>query len=266
MINYTLFKQSLKSHYKTILIFISILTLYTLTIISMYDPESISLLEEFSETMPEMMALFGMNNSINTLIGFLITYLYGFIFLIIPLIVTIIVSNKLIAYHVDKGSMVYLLSSPNNRNKIIRTQLCVLYTIIFVIMIYCTILTIVSSSMFFPKELDISSLLLINFHLFVFHIFLGSISFLASTIFNETRLSLMFGAGIPLIFYLIEMLANIGGKLENLKYFTIFSLFQPFRILNNENIIYLFIIILLITIIFLNFLAVNIFKNKDLSI
>lgn len=74
MINYTLFKQSLKSHYKTILIFISILTLYTLTIISMYDPESISLLEEFSETMPEMMALFGMNNSINTLIGFLITY------------------------------------------------------------------------------------------------------------------------------------------------------------------------------------------------
>lgn len=266
MINFPLFKQSIKLNYKIVIIFMVIVTMYSTMTTSMYDPESLSLLEEFTETMPEIMALFGMTGNAGALIGFLITYLYGFIFIMFPLILFIITSHKLVASHVDKGSMSYLLASPNKRKTIILTQMSVLNFIILIFIIYITLLTIITCNILFPGELVISKLILLNIGLFIFHSLLGSISFLASAAFNETKYSLMFGAGIPLLFYLIQMLSNLGGKLDNLKYFTIFSLFQPFDIINKEKNILLFLLIALLITIVLNVLSVTIFKNKNMSV
>lgn len=264
MINFPLFKQNLKSNYKIVLIFMVILTIYIMTIVGMYDPNALSLLEGFTKEMPELMSLFGMNNISGTLLEFLITYLYGFLFLILPLIITIIISNKLVASHVDKGTASYLLASPNKRKKIILSQLALIKSIILVVMIYCTVLTLISANMFFPNELEVGKFLLLNFHLLVFHFFLASISFLSSTIFNETKYSLMFGAGIPFVFYLIQMLSNMGGRLENLKYFTIFNLFDPYKIISGTNNISLFILIILT--ISLNLLAIKIFEKKNIPV
>ncbi|MDD2207989.1 MAG: ABC transporter permease subunit [Bacilli bacterium] len=266
MINLPLFKQSIKSNYKLVLIFLAVLTLYIAIIVSMYEPEALKMMESFAETMPELMAMFGMNMEVATLTGFLITYLYGFLFLIMPLIVTIIVANRLIAAHVDKGSMACLLSSPNKRKTIILTQMQVLNLIIFAIIAYSTIITIISSEIVFPGEIEIVKLMLINLSLLTFHIFLGSICFIASTIANETKYSLMFGAGIPLLSFLIQMLANMEGKLDILKYFTLFSFFRPLAILSGEKYPYILLIIMIVITIIIYTVSIKIFKNKDLSI
>ena len=266
MINWSLYKQSIKSNYKILLIFLAILTLYITVIIGIYNPTSMNALAEFYESMPEIMAMVGMNGDSTSLIGFLITYLYGFLFLVLPLVVTIIISNRLIASHVDRGSMAYLLSSPNSRGKIIFTQIKVLATSILMVIAYCTIVTIISCALMHPGELEIGKLLIINLGLLAFHLFIGGICFLSSTIFDETKYSLMFGAGIPFVFYLIQMLANMGGKLENLKYFTIFSLFRPLDIINGKTSAYLMIVILFLMAFILYILSYFIFKKKNLSI
>jgi ABC-2 type transport system permease protein len=142
----------------------------------------------------------------------------------------------------------------------------VLGTFIFAIMAYCTILTIISCELMFPGDLDINKLLIINTGLFALHMFLGGISFLSSTVTNEINHSTIFGAGIPLVFFLIQMLANMGGKLEYLGNFTIFSLFQPQKLLNGEANSYLLVVIMFILAIILYISAFYIFKRKDMSI
>ena len=266
MINWALYTHGIKSNYKIVLLFFALLTMYITSIVSMFDPEAMSAMEELLELCLKLWQWWEWQDDVTSFLGYLITYLYGFIFLVIPFIATIIVAINLVSAYVDSGSMSYLLASPNSRKTIISTQILALLTVIFAIISYCTALTIISSEAMFPGELDIVNLLTINLGLLALHMFLGGIAFLSSTIPNDTKFSIMFGAGIPLVFFIIEMLANIGGKLENLKYFTIFSLFKPHELLKGETNAYLLVWLMFILAIVFYALSIYIFKKKDLSI
>lgn len=266
MINFSLYKLGLKSNFKIFFIFLAILTMYISVIISMYNPENAGILANFTEVMPELMSLFGMNSIPNSLISFLVIYLYGFLFLVIPLISTIIISNKLVASHTDKGSIAYLLASPNKRKNIIFTQTCVLLTFTFLTIIFCTIFPIIISSIMFPNELPIKDFLVLNIGLLFLHIALSGICFLGSCIANDSKTSLTIGAGIPLVFFLIQMLNNIGDKFYILKYLSIFSLFNPNELLSYNLSAIIMIFILLLIGIILYFISYKIFNKKDFSV
>ncbi len=266
MINYTLLKQGLKTNYKIFLIFLAILTLYIVSIVSMYDPKLSGMLIEFSKSMPEMMAIFGMDGTVTTLIGYLITYLYGFLFMILPMVVIIIIANKLVASHTDKGSMAYLLAAPNNRFKIIFTQMKVLAIFITSLIVYITIMTIISTQIMFPGELDINKILLLNFCLLIFHFAISGICFLASVICNDTKNSLLIGAGVPVFFFVIQMLVNAGEKMAIFKYFTIFSLFDPKKIVNYDTTSLVLVGCLALITFALYFTAIKIFQKRNLSV
>ena len=122
MINNTLFKRELKSNYKTMLIFIALISMYSSVIVLMFDPKLGESLSIMAESMLEIFAAFGMMNAGATLIEFVANYLYGFILIVVPTICIIILGNKLIARYVDKGSMAYLLATPNKRKNIVTTQ------------------------------------------------------------------------------------------------------------------------------------------------
>jgi hypothetical protein len=266
MINLPLYKQGIKSNYKICLIFLTILTMYITIIVSMYDPQNAGLMAEFADTMPEMMAMVGMSGVPTNLTTFLVTYLYGFLFLVIPLVSIIIFSNKLVASHTDKGSISYLLASPNKRKKIVLTQISVLLTFVFTIIIYSTFLSILTSSLIFPGDLLIPEFLFLNLGLLILHITVSGICFIGSCIANESKTSLMIGAGIPLISFLIQMLANMGGKLDSLKYLSFFTLFDTTGLLKFETNSIIMIIILLIIGITLYSAAYKIFIKKDFSV
>lgn len=266
MINWELFRKGIKSNYKFTLIFFAILTMYITIMTGMYNPDAISVMDEFYKSMPEVMSFVGMDTTATTLLGFLISYLYGFLFLLIPIIVTVAVSHSLVAAHVDRGSMAYLLASPNSRKKIIFTQIKVLGTIIFSLIAYCTLATIVACEIMQPGKLAIGDLLIINLGLLILHLFIGSICFLVSSTVNDSKYSLMFGIGIPITFFLIQMLSNMGGKLENFKYFTFFSLYQPLELINKNTNAFLMLLIMFVAAIILYFLSYIIFNKRDLSV
>ena len=116
------------------------------------------------------------------LTGYLAGYLYGFIYTLFPAVFLIFLSNRLVTKHVDNGSMVYLLNTPNSRKKIIITQ--ALSTIIFLVSIYIVnvLVGIVLSQIMFDDLLNINDYLLLNLVTVSTLICISSINFLFSCI------------------------------------------------------------------------------------
>lgn len=266
MISTSLYKQGIKSTYKIQIIFMLVLSMYISIIIAMFDPSMGNALEEFTKSMPEIMALFGMDKMSTELTGFLSSYLYGFLMLIFPMVFTIIIANRLVARLVDKGSMAYLLASPISRKKVAATQAIALFTSQIVLFAFCAILGIIVSVAMFPGELAIKKFLLLNVGAFLLQFAIGGICFFASCISNETKQSLALGAGISTGFYLIHMLSNVGGSIENLKYTTIFSLYNPELLLEGDSFAYTMLLILFLIGLLLNILAIATFSKRDLPL
>lgn len=266
MFNFTLYKRELKGSLKMLLIFIAILSLYIPMIISMFDPKMEDILNQFTQAMPDLVAAVGMSGTSSTLLGFMSTYLYGMILLIFPMVYSIIRANGLIAKYVDRGSMVSLVGSPVKRTTVAFTQMTALVTGIFIIIGFSTVLEIAVAQAFFPGELDISNLLFLNLGLFGLQLFIGAFCFLCSCIFNDTKFSIGFGAGITSLMYVLQMLSNIGGAADYIKYTTFFTLFNPNGLVNSEKSAIIGIVILFLSTILLFGSAIIVFKKKDLHI
>lgn len=266
MINIALYKHEMKGSIKLLIIFGAIITMYVSIIINMYNPEMMKTLDGFIEVMPELMASVGMKANATNLLGFMISYLYGFILLIFPMLFCILRGNALIAKYVDKGSMVSLVAAPVKRHIIAFTQMKVLVSGILLLVFYSTIVELVCTRIGFPEKLDIIALLILNGGLLCLHLFIGGICFLSSCIFSDTKYSVAFGAGIPIFMYVLQMLANVGGSAEKVKYFTFFTLFNPDGIIVGESSAIVGIFTLFVGAIILYILGIIVFERKDLYI
>lgn len=264
--NLTLYKREMKNSIRLIIILAAVITLYVSIIISMYDPEMTKLLDSYVELMPELMAAVGMKAGATSLISFMSSYLYGFILLIFPMLFCILRGNGLVSRYLDKGSMVSLMAAPVGRTVIAFTQMLVLITGVAILLGYSTILEIMCAAHYFPGELAIKELLILNAGLLSLQLFIGGICFLSSCIFSDTRYSLGVGAGIPILMYVFQMLANTGDKAEKIKYFTFFTLYNPDGILLSEKYAFAGIIILFGGAVILFGLSIAAFNRKEMHI
>lgn len=266
MMNWTLYKRGIQGSWKMILIFAAVITMYFTIIISMFDPALGSALNEFAKVMPELMDIVGMNPASAELVSFLEAYLYGFIMLVFPMVFCILSANKLIVRHIDRGSMTYLLSAPVKRETVAFTQMKVMVTGLFVLVFYATLLGIVNCEISFPGELDIRKFILLNVGALCLQLFIGGICFLCSCIFNESKYAVGVGAGIPTLGFIIQMMANAGKELENIKYATFFTLFDSDGIIAGEPNAFWGMFALFIGAIILFSTAIIVFSKKDLHI
>lgn len=266
MINLPLYKREMKGSIKLFVIFASVITLYVSIIIGMYDPEQMALLDGIVETMPEIMAAVGMKAGAASLSGFMISYLYGFILLIFPIVFCILRGNGLISKYIDRGSMVSLVAAPVKRSTVAFTQMAVLVSGILFLVIYSTVLQLVCSEISVPGELDVSELFVLNFGLLCLHLFIGGICFLASCVFSDTRYSIGFGAGIPTLMYVLQMLSNVGGNADKARYLTFFTFFNPDGIVAREGSALAGIGTLFAGSILLYVIGIMVFTKKDLHI
>lgn len=266
MLNWTLYKREMKNSVKMLVIFGAVITMYVTIIIGMYEPEMMASLDQFYKLMPEVMASVGMSAGATTLIGFMISYLYGFILLLFPMIFCILRGNGLVAKYADKGSMVTLLAAPVKRRTVAVTQMSVLISGILLLMIYVTGLEIAIAEADFPGELVISELLKLNTALICLQLFIGSICFLASCVFSDTKYSIAFGAGVPVLMYVLQMLANSGKKAETAKYFTFFTFFNANGVVAGESDTIIGTAVLGVGAVILYATGITVFCKKDLHI
>lgn len=233
--NKTLFLASLKASWKLWLGMFLILLLYQSIIFGMYDPANAEGMTAMLSTLPPgLVSAFGFDGISTDLTSFVGTYLYGFIFLIFPLIYIVPTANNLIARHVDRGSMVYMLATPNTRLKIASTQAVFLCTSTAVLLLVSILIGILFGHLMFPGRLNIVNYLLLNLVTISVHLVLCGIAYLASCYFNESKSAITVGIGIPLAFLIFQMIAGIGEKLDVLKYLTVFTLIDPQRIFSDH--------------------------------
>ena len=103
-------KKELRSNVKLHVVFLSIITMYAITLVAMYDPTLKDSLKTLEVSMPTVFAAFGMQNMGTTLIDFIITYLYKFVLIVTPFIFSITMCYRLLAKYVENGSLSYLLN------------------------------------------------------------------------------------------------------------------------------------------------------------
>lgn len=265
--NKTLYKASFKSNRILMLIISLVLLMYTSIIISMFDPDSSNAMAEMLEMMPKGFGTaFGFDTLATDLTSHIGTYLYGFIFIMFPMIYTIIVANNLIAKHVDKGSMAYILSTPNTRINIALTQAIFLLSTLTIIFIFETAMGIIISQAMFKGLLDVNKFILLNLVTLSVFFAVSGIGFMFSCVFNESRYSIAFVTGIPIAFLVIKMLSGVNADLQWLKYLTIYSFIDINQIFTNSSFITIAIVSCLIIASIFYGIAVTIFNRRSLTI
>ena len=265
--NKTLFFASLKANWKLLLSTLALFLIYQSTIISMYDPDSTAGMNALVASLPEgMVTAFGFDGLANNLSSFIGTYLYGFIFLIIPLVYIVPTANNLIAHHVDRGSMVYMLATPNTRPRIARTQGVFLYSSIALLLTGITLIGMVIAELLVPGELQIGNYLLLNLVTISMHLVLSGIAFLASCVFNESRSALTVALGVPLAFLLLDMMSGFGDKLDFLKYMTLFSVIDVQKIFTDHAFAWWSSLIMLGVSALLLLVSIRVFDKKSMNI
>lgn len=265
--NKTLFLTNMKIHRTLFIIINLVLLMYSSIMIYMFDPEGANAMIEMINMLPKSFGTaFGFDTVALTLTTHIGSYLYGFIFIIFPVIFMIIMINSLIAKHVDRGSMVYLLSTPNSRKEIARTQFASYVMMLVALFIIQTGLGVLMAEAMHKGMLEVGPYVQINLiTLFVF-LFVGSIGFLASCSFDDSGRSLSVGAGIPVMFLLLKMLSGVGEKVEFLQYFTPYTLMNMGNIMNKDNFTLLSCLALLIASVITVSVAIQIFDKRSLNI
>ncbi len=266
MISRPLLKATIKQNYIVFFIIIGVLMLYFPIIVSMYNPQAQESLDDILAILPQqLIAAMGFTGDMGTLLKFIATYFYGFLILLLPMIYTIIVANRSIASHVDKGSMAYLLSTPNGRSRIAATQALFLLVSTTLMILFLTLAGIGICELSFPGELDIRGFVLLNCGVLLLYFALTGIGFFASCLFNDTKNSLALGAGLPVGFLLLQMLSDTGEKSEFLSYLSLYTLFDPAKITSGEDYIISFIILTIIGIV-LYLAGILVFNKRDLPL
>ena len=149
--SWTLFRANIRDNRTIWIIMTAVFCFYISIMVGMFDPAGAEKFLEMMEMMPEaLLNAFGMAQIGSTLVSFIAGSLYGGIVFLFPLVVSIVVNHRLIASHVDKGSMAYLLATPNTRTKIASTQALFSLASITALFTGATTLGIVISGAMFP--------------------------------------------------------------------------------------------------------------------
>ncbi len=231
-----LFKATLKANWFLFLIFLAILLMYMLIMISMFDPDDVDAVTQLYETLPRgMLDAFGFDAPATDLVSFIALYFYGFLILLFPMIYCVILANRLVSALVDRGSMAFLLATPNSRSKIVITQALYLVVSITVLLILNAGAGLLFSEILFPGEMDIPAFLNLNLVSIVLTLAIGAICFFFSCLFNEAKNSVALGGGLPVFFFVVKMLSNIGDNYTWLEYLTIYSLFDAHDLVSGEQ-------------------------------
>lgn len=261
MFSATIFKQSFKANIKMWIIFTTVTSLFLTILIAVFEPTTISGVTDMVEG--TMLADLLKNT---TFLGMLSSTFFTLHGVLLPIVYIIITANGLVASQVDRGSMAYILSTPIKRTTVIRTQAIYLVTALLAMFLLFTLVGMVAIQIF-QGDVDVgmAEFLWLNAGLFLLMFALSGISFLFSCVFNLSKHSLALGGGIPIAFFLFDLMASVSEDLEYFKYVTINTLFPKDAILDGESFLIHFAI-LMVTGIVLYGIGIRIFKEKDLPL
>lgn len=267
--NFSLYKAMIKGHGKFLFTcaFSSFLCLYLLVMTFPLLSDSQQFNDVINSLPPSLMEAFGIQGNLTNAVEYMAMNFYNSLYLYILMAYTIMTACQLVSRFVDRGSMAYLLSTPVTRRKVINTQAAVLVTGLIVMCLltylggYFGILSFVNNDSF-----NLGVFTELNLIVLLIFLVIGSYSFLFSCIYNEEKTALGAGFGVTLLFYGLDMASKLSDKLSWIKYFTIFTLYQPEKIMQGTyNTVSISLVLIVVSVIFFA-ASTFIFQKRDLSL
>jgi len=211
---------------------------------------------------------FGLDGGMpQNLSGFLAGEFYGLLFLLILMIYSVILSSQLMVRLVDRGSMAYLLSTSASRTKVAVTQAAILiFGLLLITVITIATVLIGSDLMIKGNDLEVSNFIQMNVVGFLLFFVISGYSFFFSCVFNDEKRVLAVSGGLSVIFFAIHLVAKMSTDYDWLKYFTVFSTFDPSGIAKGTVNILPISLALGFSGIVLYTLAILIFSKRDLPL
>ncbi len=265
--SWALFKANIKAS-RTIWIIMTIIFFFYFSImVSMYDPAGLEAWDEMLAMMPEgFLKAVGWDMIGSSLLAVLGTSMYGFLIYLFPLVISIVVNHRLMAVHIDKGSMAFLLATPNSRIKTAATQAAFSLASITIFFILVSILGTLIAEAMFPGELEVGKFILLNFYALLLYYAIGGIGFFASCIASESKHSLGLGIGLPAAFIVLQMLGNTGEKVSWIGNLSLFNLFSPEKLVEGSSFIWFGMIAFVVVAAVLYSAGIAIFNKRDLHV
>ena len=260
--NSTLFGKEFRANLPVAGIIAAVLVMYVVCVVAMYDPELNKSLDAMMASMPELFAAFGMATQTTSLVDFLINYLYGLLLTVMPFVLILLMVNKLIVRYVDRGTMAYLLATPNSRVRIATTMAGVLLAALAALLAVTVLVEIGSSEAMFPGDLDGEALARVNAGLFALWLFLGGMCCL----FSNAGRALWVGGGLGVLFFLMQMMAQLGEDLEFLDAANPLTLYDAYGLASADASATGGAIALAVAGLALFAAAIAVFSRRDLSV
>lgn len=262
-----LFKADIRNNRFMWILLTSILCLYMAIILTLFNPQDTAGLDEMLELLPEaIIKAMSFQITGSSLVSFMSGYMYGFLIFLFPMILSIVINHRLIASMVDKGSMAYLIATPNSRMKIALTQTIFSILSISSMFIVSTFFSVIVSEIMFKGYLDIGKFIILNLYTLSMYFAIGSIGFLASCIADDSRTSLGIGAGLPVGFFVLRMLGNSGEKLSFAGKLSMYYFFDPDKAITGDNFYITGVIVFILIALILYTAGIFVFKKKNLYI
>lgn len=265
----SLYKAMIKSHLKSLIGYFTGIFLYLILIILSFPifRKSSSLNDALKALPAGLLKAFGIQGKFSNVNDYMAMNFYNSLYLYILMAFVVFTAVSLMAKYVDKGSMAYLLSTPASRRKISLTQISVLVTNLVIVSLAPLSAGLIGVPLLTSyTRFNKTVFLQINLSVFMIFLLIASYSFLISSIMNDEKQAMGLGFGITALFYAIDMASKLTPKLDWLKHFTIFSLYQPQKISKgNYDITSVSIGLLIASVIFFA-ISVAVFKKRDLSI
>ena len=220
-------KKEFKNNFKSFIIWTSILIIMFLVVFLVYPyiitDDTIKNLDEMMKVFPnELLKAFNMDiTSINTAYGWLKSEGFMFVLLIVGFYSSSLGANIVLKEESDK-TIEYLGTLPIKRSKIMTNKIIVsisyIFLMVFILGVFNYIALLLSGD-FNHKQYILLSVtpLLIGLPLFALNLFI-------STFLHKTKKTVGISLGLVFLFYFLNVLSELGEKVEILKYFSIFTL------------------------------------------
>ena len=234
-----------------------------------------TLVEELPEKVVDALGEIGDMDVYGLVIGSIFFRIAG---LLLPMIFVIMTANNLIAGQVDSGSMAYVLSTPTKRKTVAFTQIVYMFTALLTMFALTSLTSVVCLAIVKSGEITItySQILLLNLGAFITMFAISGICFLASCLFNRSKMSMSVGGGLTMFFLVATILGLFGSNvipsairidaMKMFNYVSIISLFDAISILDGTlTFLWKFAILIAIGIITYT-IGVFKFDKKDLPL
>lgn len=230
--NFSLYKQMMKVNVKGMMNYAFGAAFYIILIVWIYPSmaKTAKPLNDMLKVLPAgMTKAFNLQNGFGSFESFISGEFYGVLFTLIVSIFCVMLPIQLMAKLVDQGSMAYLLSAPTTRGKVAFTQACVFITGLLLISSITTLCGIVGVHIFINDTHSFHAERFIQLNVAAFALFfaLGGISFLISSLVNDEKKGLGISGLIIFGFFSLDIIRKISDKVDWLKHFTIFTLYNP---------------------------------------